>query len=1145
MLYESYRYIHTPDGGARDSTHKVSDVLENRYRSADDLGQRFIVYSGDIGYRVYPTLDAFLRHFAEMDDARRTFHEVIFDKPQKLKFDIDAPLDKIDEFITATGGVDAIEREATSANLEDAIIADCGTFDDPDIEAFLDMFGCENTEPAGDVRTDPSMSRNRTYTHILETIKHAIRNAFFITFGRDIPLEHEIVCESVAVGAPITKFSNHIIIDGFYVRSYAQAREFTRRVAQMIPKCYHMFLDLSVNKRIQNFRLVGCHKIDDNRTKRIISQHAARSSVVTNVTDCIQLPDILIDVAVAAVESSAMHPDDIDAVVAMCARDPDVSAHRYKFVRNGVFVFTRLRPSHCDFCGRTHDSDNTMFVNACVANGVVTAYKQCRKYITEHGKNGSHSVKIGEAVSGIIPTAQPTDFQPITDSPTAQLGWRDNAIQRAITSDSDMRTHATRFDLLPAALRHVYNEPALRPFELTSTLVVRAAMKMGKTKALTAYMGQYFSDGIRQPIIRFVSFRQTFSGNIKEKFSDFTLYSDVKGLLSCAKLIVQVESLYRLDIQEGTEPPDLLILDECESIFEQFDSGLLRGKFNDCFSKFKYLLKHSQHVVCLDANVSDRTFRILEIMRPRFTETVERGDQVVYHCNTHRNATKDVYSVCGNKVKWLALLYSSVDADERLAIPMSSLADAKVLMINLTKLYPRKVVRIYSSETSPGEKREHFADVNLYWSQIDVLIYTPTVSAGVSFERKHFAKVFGYFTDQSCPVETCQQMIGRIRDVADHDFYICLDASGNSLPTTISELQRALHERRDNLTRNADYTGLQSEYGPTGEIIYHASDYFHLWLENTRVRNMSRNSFIRRFIQVVSTTGATMRFLSDELFEDATGMPMFVEGVLNETIGCITADHNAIRESVRAESNMLIANAPDLDDEEAAEIQTLMAAQTATIEQRRSFDKYRLRLDYKYDGVIDAVFVAKYGDPKTRRKFKNVTRLYGRTTHEEALAIIHNEESAHHRYLMQLGEAGQHQDLHRRYSFDQHRYTLKLLKLLGWNNINDARFVHQDQIVRVLETDMTTYWSMLIAAYRELELPTPSLRKIQAARAEGPTVFAAHAKKMVNRLTSAMYGVTIGSRKIDPLMFILSKNALFSLDAEDARNRRVPLIIPA
>jgi hypothetical protein len=87
-------------------------------------------------------------------------------------------------------------------------------------------------------------------------------------------------------------------------------------------------------------------------------------------------------------------------------------------------------------------------------------------------------------------------------------------------------------------------------------------MKMGKTKQLKNYL-------VNNPTNRvlFISFRKTFSNEIKTKFPEFQSYIDQTNL-NIDKLIIQVDSLHKLDLI----PYDLLILDECESIFNQLKS---------------------------------------------------------------------------------------------------------------------------------------------------------------------------------------------------------------------------------------------------------------------------------------------------------------------------------------------------------------------------------------------------------------------------------------------------------------------------------------------------------------------------------------------------------------------------------------------
>lgn len=1114
-VYESFKYIHRPE-----HEHVQSEILDYKYSSVDALDNRFVVYSSGVGYRVYRTRDDYFEHFELMEPRERVFHEVIFDTAQKLKFDVDAPLSKLDVFEIPTEDIETLKIAY-----------------DPHAKPVIDYFGKEFDalfaaihvpmhidEP---IDEDP---RAIKYRHIFDVISRTVRDTFFMTYGKDVLDTQWVVCESRDKEKVATKYSNHMIINQYKVSGFEQAREFTRRVNTYLPERYRSFLDIGVNKRIQNFRLVGCHKNEDNRVKNVVSEHSHADTIITNTDECDMLPDIAVKEVTKM--RSDMHPEDVTKVLEICSNNKITTHHKYKFNRNGMFVFSRIIGSMCEFCNRNHDSDNTIIVTTSINDGVISVFKQCRRYNDEHGTTAVAIGSFPSSSSGIeIHNENDMRLQ------ERLIGsWTDRTIDRSLKA-TQMHAQTMLFDTLEPNLKNVYDEPALRPFELSHTLIVHAMMKMGKTKALRDYIGRYFPDGLRQNVIRFVSFRQTFSGNIKEKFPNFTLYSDVKGMLSQAKLIIQVESLHRLDIQRGDETPDLLILDECESIFEQFHAGLTNNY--ECFSKFQYLIAHSKHVVCMDANISDRTFRILRQMRPGFAE------RCVYHCNRYKNATDDNYFVTGDKLKWLGVLYSSIEADERIAVPMSSLTEAKILVRNLTKKYPDKHIKLYSSETTMSEKREHFADVNTHWSQYDILVYTPTVSAGVSFELKHFNKVFGYFTDQSCPVETCGQMIGRIRDVADHKFYMCIQATGNNMPTDIDAIKEWVTTKRENLFRNYDDSGLVVEYGPDGERKCYpmCGDYFHMWLENTRVKNLSKNSFIQRFIDIVGFTGANVYQLTDQIFTECTGLDATVDGELNSDLEDIRIAHSVAKTEVREEVCRKIAVSRELAEGELEDIHNaIVAQQDISEEQKFAFEKHRLRADYKFAGDIDEKFVDKYRDAKIRRMFKNISRIYGYGTNDEALKQIQSEERANYLFMMELGEKSQHHELNRKYVFDQHRFTLGLLGLCGWKNIIDPVFIHKVSLVLNLRNNEKLYWEHIKPACIEFGIKSPNLQLVAANKNNDDKLIELMVKP-VNKILAIMYGVQIISRRNDPNMFFLAQNNMFTTDPEKSRKKGLPLIL--
>jgi hypothetical protein len=596
-------------------------------------------------------------------------------------------------------------------------------------------------------------------------------------------------------------------------------------------------------------------------------------------------------------------------------------------------------------------------------------------------------------------------------------------IARCLKHGRKYNINKTLFSPEMNVVHAAYAEPALRAFEPCPTLIVHAAMKMGKTKALVDYLATHYGSTLVKPKIRFISFRQTFSANIKEKFPDFQLYSDTTGLIYAAKVIIQVESLHRLAIVAGDDAPDLLILDECESIFEQFDSGLLKH-FNDCFAKFQYLLRYSKRVICMDANISQRTANILHS---------QRGGQLTYHHNTFKNATDDTYYLTEDKVKWLGLLFSTLETD-RVAIPISSLADAKVLYGIIAERRPELRIRMYTSETPAKEKNEHFRDVDNYWALYDVLIYTPTVSAGVSFEVKHYSKIFGYFSDQSCPVETCSQMMGRIRDVADKSYFIYMGITYTNKPVTTADIRAQILARRESFHSSYDDMGLTAVYDATGQVKINESPYFQIYLENTRMKNISTVYFAKQMIYILGQYGANIEDITDDVFEQMCGHPLMTPTGLHDSIKEVYVDYKA---SVRmGKLNVIedIFTARDLSEAEVAEIKFL---EEVSAVDKKALERYYLRRHYGYQHGLTRKFIATYTGDRVKRNFKNIQRLQ----QDNALAAIKQVELTNFTTLYELGDEYQHRDLKYRYVYNQHRYALGLLKIFGWTGIEDDNYV--------------------------------------------------------------------------------------------------------
>lgn len=1005
-------------------------AIEDDY-TLSDLKELFIAHNSENRkYYCFNNVKEFLKFYK--NEKQKTYHEVIFSVPQKLKFDFDA--------------------KSTDITYEKFI------------------------------------------NYIEETIC-VIRDAFFINFGLELNPKYIIRCESKC--SRNSKFSYHIIIDNYCVENQLIAKQFTADVVKYVSN--KNIIDLTVNKKVQNFRIAESHK--NNRIKKILTKHTLSQSLITNTSKCKLVKfHLYITPQNESINTyqtdDHLHPDDKEQIINICKEKNIFDNHDLRTIKNNLFIFERKNASYCELCDRVHDSDNTVLISALRTDeNQINIYQTCRKYKSEHKQN--KSINLGCFYSNMI--TQKTS--------TNATKYKKNMIKTYIDDncDKDLIFEQSLAD----NQKNIYNDKKLKEFELDATiLIVRAAMKMGKTKALKNYLQRIN----RMSKIRMLSFRQTFSSNIKYNFPDFTLYNEVKGKLNQDKLIIQIESLHRLEIND--EAPDLLILDECESIFEQFHANLFKDY--ECFSKFQYLIKFSKKIICMDANVSSRTFNILKQMRPNFI------NDVYYHYNTYDNMKDDIYYLISDKVQWLDKLYKKAK-ENKIAIPISSLEEAKSLEFNLHKRFPQKNIKLYSSETLQSERRKHFGDVNKYWAEYDILIYTPTISAGISFEVNHFDYIFGYFVDTSCNVETCSQMIGRIRSVKTKEHYICISATGCNLPQTTNEIKEEILESRRNLYRCFE-NGILVKYNKEGERICEPidMDYFTLHVENIRINNLSRNSFIKRFIYLKKQYGARLELINEEL--DEVSMDLLKESKeAKQTIKKIRVDK--------------IFKAKDITDDEYDAIKKKMQSISESLAEdineieRYEFERYNLRRTYKFYEDLTKNFISNYNEKKVRIIYKNLCKIKNLQIND-ALKEIQEEERNRFEYYR---ENNYTKSISMNIMFNKHRYALSLLHICGWNSLYDNRYISKENLLHNIKNSKQFNNIMKLATkefkFKYSDIYITDIKKFPIERIIKP----------INIILRNMYGATINSEN-GKTMFCINTSKLFTFNETVSNSKKIPLI---
>jgi hypothetical protein len=325
-----------------------------------------------------------------------------------------------------------------------------------------------------------------------------------------------------------------------------------------------------------------------------------------------------------------------------------------------------------------------------------------------------------------------------------------------------------------------YCEPGLREFKfygnMYDTLLIKSGIGTGKTKMLLEYLTQLHE----QIHLVFVSFRHSFTTELKEKLQGKVVdYQDVKGEITSPRVIILGKQV-------------LLVLDESESIINQIENKQMvgAGTLCCCWENFQWLMGNASKVIAMDTFASYRSYTLLSKTRKA----------VHMHLNTYiqprENAPIDYYY--DSQEDFLSAVYAAAPhAKESPFVIVSTVKkQSDALLQKIRDLCPGAIIKSYSSDSTEQDRMD-FDNVNVAWANVDVLIYTSTVSAGCSFELPRFKRIFAYFSDQSCDYKTAIQLLGRVRNVESHEYHIYCKYSASDLPDTVEEIERAIATRAE------------------------------------------------------------------------------------------------------------------------------------------------------------------------------------------------------------------------------------------------------------------------------------------------------------------------------------------------------------
>jgi hypothetical protein len=788
----------------------------------------------------------------------------------------------------------------------------------------------------------------------LELIADVIHSYFFLILGLyDVNV-------LVIDGSGPDKNSAHIVITNYAFANNEEAHAVSADIYNNhMPDEMMPAFDRCVNKSTQNFRTPWSTK----KGRTLVTPDRAQGMI----TGTVGLP--IIDVHPSIIEVAAKKPPKIDTDV------PDdelkeilTTAAEYlpgwTIAKQSLpFIYFKRSypvPIFCESCGRTHDRDN--FAVVMIRKGDV---------LLGCCKNKNYDL------------------------------WKTILKRTKPTSDANIRK-ILRAPSIPRwapvfGSQEIYSAPLLLPLSPHRTTFVISGTGTGKTQALKAYLN--LPENEYKTVVT-VSMRIAFTKDWVSKMDSFESYQAVpRGQIALAdhpRLVIQADSIWRL----GKQCPDILVLDESESIIEQFSAKTF-AQHNRCASVFQRLLKKADECFVMDACMKERTVNIVE----RYRGTTD--SHLIY--NKYKNMSASKFLLTGNKEEQDKLLVDKIKAGAKVIISTDTKETADFLRVLLAQHTSPSNILTLTSDTPVDQKKEIFEDVNAQWSKYQVVIYTPVCTAGISFTRAHFDYHFGYYTGNSSNVWSWIQQDARAREIISKEHYICITAKpkGRVLDRWLLEK----YAEKSHLANNADPKLQFATDVNTGKIALVKDIGFYMWLENEHAESISKKTALFEYINHYREAGAQV---------SVTEFAASKIEINPRIIGKVLAD-------AKYET---ILDAPDIDQGEFSEI--IQAGDPVSTENKRKIDRFMLRAFYGWRGVITREWCQTYMSRATREIWTGLREYIRGDNAEKSLELL--------RQACATGESVP------KTTYLRHMMAHRLLKLCGFDDLRDTKIVTGEDI---------------------------------------------------------------------------------------------------
>jgi putative DNA primase/helicase len=447
---------------------------------------------------------------------------------------------------------------------------------------------------------------------------------------------------------------------------------------------------------------------------------------------------------------------------------------------------------------------------------------------------------------------------------------------------------------------------------LNGPVIMRSGMGSGKTKNALRPMMLEATRGI------LIAHRRSLIGGMHETVTkglgakaDVLHYQD-EGYASQAayaqKLTICVNSIIKPCWQPLMRNHDFIGLDEATQGIRAILSGKAMGNPVAVFNTLiDAMARTEKTAIMVDADANDLLIDFAELVMKRREElglpVWPQIHVIDLPVNVKNRETKAPIRVLyTDSARIVTEVSKAVKRGEKILLATDNSALSDVVAANLRSDFPDKKFLLVNADTSEEADVIEFTEKpKKTVLKYDGLIYSPSISSGVSFEKKHFDRHFGVFCGEVVPSDAIQMLR---RDRTATEFIVGFDRMRGRRETDPQKIKRGYAlAALETALKNGELTDvvLEKDYIHCGVA---NTDFMEMKLKATAMEAVARNDYANNMICIMYSDGYVIEQMAENEDASAAGKALTKEAkeiIWQEALErhmCVETPHEAEREKL-------------------------------------------------------------------------------------------------------------------------------------------------------------------------------------------------------------------------------------------------------